>query len=241
MYTSVTKDTILVSLMSINNETGYRLPLDCVATAIKRAESPAFFHCDNVQGFMKDIINPKKLGIDLMSISGHKVHAPKGVGALYVAKGKRIKPLMFGGGQENSMRVGTENMAGICAFAQAVKSYKKNPEIKELNRFLREELSQFSQIEINSPDNASPYILNFSLGKIKGETMLHFLAEREIFVSTGSACSGSKASHVLQNMGLEKEKIETSLRISFSNDNNKEDIIALIKALKEGFKNLAHN
>ena len=240
IFDAITSDTILVSFMSVNNETGYKLPIDCVSSAIKRANSKAFFHCDNVQGFLKENISPKALGIDLMSISAHKVHASKGVGALYIGKGVHIKPQIFGGTHENSMRAGTENLPGICGFAKAVKAYKKNPEIKNLKKLLIKIVSSFPEVTINSPENSSDYILNFSLGKIKGETMQHFLAEKNIFVSTGSACSSSKPSHVLESLGYDKNRISSSIRVSFSNQNTKDDISALALALKEGFEKIAH-
>lgn len=241
IYENITADTILVSLMSVNNETGAILPLEAVSPAIKRANSKAIFHCDNVQGYLKTNINPKKLCIDLMSISGHKVHAPKGVGALYISKNSKIKPIIFGGGQEKNLRSGTENMSSICAFGVAVGEYEKSTNIKEIHSFAKEELLKIDEIKINSPTNGSPYILNFSLGKIKGETMLHFLSQKEIYVSTGSACSGAKPSNVLYAMGFDKERIESSIRLSFCKDTVKEELEFFISALKEGISSLSHN
>lgn len=240
IYENLTSDTILVSLMSVNNETGAILPLECVKSSIKRANSKAFFHVDNVQGFQKINLDIKKLGIDLMSISAHKVHGTKGTGALYINKEKRIKPIIFGGGQEKAIRSGTENIVGIASFGVAVSENDRSFNAKELNDYLREELSKIPEIIINSPKNASPYILNFSLGKIKGETMLHYLSQKEIYVSTGSACSGAKPSSVLTAMGLNKERIESSLRVSFSKENTREDIAMLCATINEGMKSLAY-
>ncbi len=240
VFNAVNEKTILVSLMSVNNETGAILPLEEVAGAIKRKAPRALFHTDNVQGFLKNKLNIKKLGIDLVSISAHKVHGMKGTGALYIAKNKRIKPLLLGGGQEKNIRSGTENLPGIVAFSEAVSLYKRENEVKALNEFLREELKKIPYIKINSPDNASPYILNFSLMKVRGETMLHYLSEREIYVSVGSACSGSKPSAVLSAMELSPKEIESSVRVSFSPNNNREDVDALIFHLKEGLENIAH-
>ncbi len=237
---AITEDTILVSLMSVNNETGYKMPIECVKQAIKNANSKAYFHCDNVQGFLKEDFYPEKLGIDLMSVSGHKVHAPKGVGALYIAKGVKIKPMLVGGGHENNVRAGTQNLPSICAFSKAVENYKKNPNIKELKQMLMDGLAKYEFVQINSPKMSSDYVLNISTGKIKGETMLHFLSQKQIFVSTGSACTGVNASHVLTSMNFDKPRIESSLRISFSKDSNSDDVNAFLSALEEGFQKIAY-
>ena len=200
---AVDAKTILVSVMAVNNETGVLLPLKDIASMIKRKKAPALFHTDAVQGFCKIPLQPKKLGVDLISVSGHKVHAPKGVGALYVKSGVRILPHSFGGGQE--------------------KNLKAMPEVV-----------------LNSPENALPYIVNLSAGRVRAETMLHFLAERNIFVSSGSACGKAKPSHVLSAMQLPKERVETSLRISLSTENTAEEMDAFADALKEGLQTLSH-
>lgn len=238
----IDEKTILVSIMMINNETGAVLPVKSAANAIKRKKSPALLHTDAVQAFTKTEIFPKKLGADLITVSGHKVHAPKGVGALYVSKQARILPTIFGGGQEKNLRSGTEGLSQICAFAKAVETSKDIKEsydyIESLNKYLRKELQNVPEVHINSPDNASPYVLNFAAGKVRAETMLHFLSDKDIYVSSGSACGRLKPSHVLEAMNLQKEIIDSSIRVSFSTDNNKEDIDALILALNEGLKTL---
>lgn len=237
---ALTKDTVLVSLMSVNNETGAMLPLSAVQPLLKRCGSQAVFHVDHVQGFGKIKLNRKRLGIDLMSLSGHKIHAPKGVGALYVKKGLRLMPRAFGGGQEKNLRPGTENVPGIGAFGQAVLELPAETAVARLNQKLRTGLAAIPGIVFNSPENASPYILNFSLGKIKGETMLHFLAERGIYVSTGSACSGGGMSHVLTAMGCERERVASALRLSFSAQNTLEEADVFLRELQAGINALAH-
>ncbi len=234
---AITADTILVSVMSVNNETGAILPIEFISKVIKRNAPKAFFHVDHVQGFQK--VKLKAKDIDLISISAHKVHAPKGCGALYMADRVRLKPIIFGSSQEKSIRPGTENVSSAVAFSHAV-SLNKKGNVEELNRYLRDELEKIPEIEINSPKDASPYILNISIGKIKGETMLHFLSNKGIYVSTGSACTGSNLSHVLTAMGLSREKVESSLRISFSKMNTIEEVEVLISALKEGLFSLAY-
>lgn len=241
---AINNKTILVSMMSVNNETGAILPLKAVASAIKRAKAPAIFHVDNVQGFGKLKLQPKKLGINLMTVSSHKVHGPKGAGALFVAQGTRISPRQFGGGQEKAFRPGTEAVPAICGFGAAVKALPgemaEETAIREIRDALKAELQAIPEISINSPEDALPYILNFSCGKIRSETMLHFLETKEIFVSSGSACAGGKASHVLHAMGLPAERIDSSVRVSFSRYNTPDQVAHFIDALKEGLATLAH-
>lgn len=244
VFEAVNEKTVLVSMMSVNNETGLLLPLSAVKPAIKRAKSPALFHVDNVQGFGKIKINPKKLGIDLMSISGHKLHAPKGVGALYVAPGARVMPRTFGGGQEKNIRPGTEPVPAICAFGEAVRLLPPEDEelaaIRRIHDSLLTGLLDIEGILINSPENSLPYILNFSCGRVRSETMLHFLEKKNIFVSTGSACSKSKPSHVLAAMGYSPERIDSSIRVSFSRYNTENQVQPFLSAIREGMTTLAH-
>lgn len=236
--------TILVSVMAVNNETGVMLPLKEISGIIKRKRSPVLFHTDAVQAFCKLAISPKKLGLDLVSVSGHKVHAPKGVGALYVKNGVRILPHSFGGGQEKNLRPGTEGVPLICAFGAAVDAMPTEREaesrVAEVRAHLLERLSEMPEVILNSPENAIPYITNISAGRVRAETMLHFLAERGIFVSSGSACGRAKPSHVLGAMGLSDRRIDSSLRISLCADNTKEEIDMFADALKEGLSVLSH-
>jgi len=236
--------TILVSVMAVNNETGAVLPLKEIASIIKRKRSPALFHTDAVQAFCKLPLSPKRLGLDLVSVSGHKVHAPKGVGALYVKSGVRILPHSFGGGQEKNLRPGTEGVPLICAFGAAVKNMPSEREAEERVRAVREHLlmrlGEMPEVELNSPENALPYIVNLSAGRVRAETMLHFLAEKGIFVSSGSACGKAKPSHVLEAMALSKMRIDTSLRVSLCAENTKDEIDAFADALKLGLETLSH-
>ena len=241
---AIDEKTILVSVMLTNNETGAIFPVQAASNAIRRKQSPALLHTDCVQAFGKLDFTPQKLGADLVTVSAHKLHGPKGAGALYVKKGVRILPRTFGGGQERNLRSGTESLPLICAFGEAVKELPKVsetlPKIEKLNAMLREGLSALPGVELNSPDNASPYILNFSAGAVRAETMLHFLSERGIFVSAGSACGKARPSHVLEAMGLPRERIASSIRVSFSRFTAEEDIAALLEALREGLHTLAH-
>lgn len=239
VYGAVTADTILVSVMSVNNEVGSILPVEAAARAIADKNAPALLHSDAVQAFGKLPLNPGKAGIDLMSVSAHKIHGPKGVGALYMKKGVHLTPHTYGGGQEKNVRPGTESMPLIAGFGVAVKALPDlSGELKameELNRHCRERLKEFPQVTVNSPEDALPYILNISVGGIRAETMLHFLSDREIYVSSGSACSKGKESPVLTAMCLPRERIASALRLSFSRYNTKEEIDIFIGALRDGF------
>lgn len=237
----IDSNTILVSLMAVNNEIGSILPFDKVSKIIKENHSPALLHCDCVQAYCKIPLKPKKIGVDLATISGHKIHAPKGVGALYIKEGVRIIPQQFGGEQESKIRPGTEALPLIGGFGKAVAmaDIQKNYEyITQLNNYAREKLCAIDEVVINSPKDALPYIINISVQGIRSETMLHYLEQFEIYVSSGSACAKGKPSHVLQAMNLNRDLADSALRISFSTDNTKEDIDALCEAVKNGLKTL---
>lgn len=237
---SVNSDTILVSVMAVNNETGATQDIGAAHNAIVKSGAPALLHCDAVQGFGKIALKPQKLGIDLMSVSAHKIHGPKGVGALYIRKGARIIPLHYGGEQERKIRPGTEALPLICAFGEAVKALppinKEYEYIKKLWEHCRKRVSDIPNVYINSPENALPYILNISAVGVRSETMLHYLAESGVYVSSGSACSKGKKSHVLSAMGLLPERIDSAIRISFSRFNTAEDIEIFAEKLSEGMK-----
>ena len=240
---AVTKDTILVSIMAVNNEIGSIQPIETVYRAIAAAGAPALFHVDAVQAFMKMPLLPKKFGIDLMTVSGHKINAPKGCGALYIRKGARILPLHFGGLQEKKIRPGTEPSPAVCAMGAAVEEHKdikgQTEYIRGLNTYCREKLAELDGVVINSDENCLPYIINFSLPGLRSETVLHFLAERNIFVSSGSACAKGHKSHVLTALGLLADLTDSAIRISFSSENTKNDIDILINSLKIGISTLA--
>lgn len=239
---AVDDKTILVSIMTANNETGALNDISKIRKIVTAKKSPALIHTDAVQAFGKINIKVKKTDVDLMTITAHKIHGPKGVGALYIKKGKRIVPLHFGGEQEKKIRPGTEALPLIGAFGVAVseleidKNYEK---ISELNAYARKKLSQIDGITFNSGENALPYIMNISVKGIRSETMLHFLAQNEIYVSSGSACAKGKPSHVLSAMGVSRDSADSALRISFSKYNTKDDIDVLAKYIEQGIQSLA--
>ncbi len=242
VFEAVNSDTILVSMMCVNNEVGTLLPSAAVPAAIAAANAPALFHVDAVQAFGKLTLNPARLKIDLMSVSAHKIHGPKGVGALYVRKGVHIVPRSYGGGQEKEIRPGTESAPLIAGFGAAVNALP-NPEterkaLMELNGYLRGQLEQMEGVTLNSPDDALPYILNLSNGSIRAETLLHYLADKGVYVSSGSACSKGKASHVLTAMGLPRERIASSLRLSFSRYSTKDEADLFLQAFRSGLEEL---
>lgn len=240
---AVDENTILVSVMSVNNETGCIMPVEQIFSAVKQKNSEVICHTDAVQAFGKININVKKLGADLLSVSSHKIHGPKGCGALFVKKGVRILSRTFGGEQEKKMRCGTEALPLIGAFGVACNELeidKNYDKISGLCDYARQKLSEIEGVSFNSPQDALPYVLNISAGKVRSETMLHFLEEYEIYVSSGSACAKGKPSHVLSAMGVTPERADSALRISFSKYNTKEDIDALCDALKQGLSFLVH-
>lgn len=239
---AIDEKTILVSVMYVNNEVGTILPIDKIRKIIDRKKSPAVLHSDCVQAFGKIPVKPKKLGLDIATVSGHKVHAPKGVGAIYIKKGLHPKPLLYGGEQEKKLRPGTEALPLIAGLGQAVSELEigKNYDyIKSLNAYAKEKLGEIDGISFNSPEDALHYIINFSVDGIRSETMLHFLAQREVYVSSGSACAKGKPSHVLSAMGLNQKRADSALRVSFSKENTEEDIDALVEGVKEGLSSLA--
>lgn len=239
---AVRADTVLVSMMYVNNETGAVLPVPSVKPVLKAVGSRALVHSDCVQAFGKLPVRPETLGADLISVSGHKVHAPKGVGALYISRNARILPLIYGGGQERGMRSGTESTLLIEAFAAAVRSLPPCGESAErlsaLWRDARQRLSALDGVVINSPDNALPYILNFSVTGIRSEVMMHHLESRDVFVSSGSACAKGGVSHVLAAQGIERSRADSAIRASFSRFTDAEDIDALVSAVADGISSL---
>lgn len=232
---AIDEKTILVSCMSINNETGARLPIESLKKAITFKNSPALLHIDATQSFLKYDIFPRKLGIDLLTVSAHKIYAPKGVGALYIKKGVRIKPITFGGEQFSSLRPGTEPTLLIAGFGGAIDEFGDNKQnavyVRELKQRVIDNLSSCEAIKINSPKDSSDYILNLSVKGIRSETMLHFLEQESFFVSSGSACAKGKKSHVLQSLGLDNATSDSAIRISFSKYNTFESVDALCERI----------
>lgn len=236
---AINDKTILVSMMYINNEVGSILPVEKIKKAVTRKNAPALIHIDCVQAFGKIPVRPKKLGADLASVTAHKIHGPKGSGALYIRKGVNISPRTFGGEQEKRIRPGTEAsplIAGFGAAVSALPDLKKQSEyISGLNTYARERLSEIDGLIFNSADNASPFILNIYIPSfMRSQTVIQELsAKYGIYVSSGSACAKGKRSHVLTAMHLPDERIDKSIRISFCRSNTKEDIDILADALKE--------
>lgn len=239
---AIDEKTALVSVMYVNNELGAVLPVETLKRAIKTKNSPALLHIDAVQAFGKIPVNVEKLGADLLSVSAHKVHGPKGVGALFVRRGVKIAPRMFGGEQQQKLRPGTEAVPLIAGFGAAVKQLRLSEQyesIRSLNELCRRELQKISEIDINSPNTAIPHILNVSTNAIKSETMLHFLSSEGIFVSSGSACAKGKKSRVLTEVGFSQRRIDTALRVSFSRYNTKSDVEEFVRRVRAGMETLA--
>ena len=230
-------DTIFVSIMAVNNETGTIQPFDKAKSVMKKKSPKAVLHVDGVQGFLKVDIKPKAMGIDLLSISGHKIGGIKGTGALYMADNIHINPLIAGGGQQKNMRSGTQNVPGIAAFGAACENYK--PVQKAVREELKKKIEEnIPNVKINGTNNNSGYVLNVSFIGIKAEILLHTLEAKGIYVSTGSACSTNKPmpSYVLTAMGCNKKEIEGAIRMSFSDEEF--DIDFVVKTLKEEVENI---
>lgn len=238
------EDTVLVTLMMVNNETGAVTDIAGIAKMLKAKGSKALLHTDAVQGFMKVPFSAKKLGADMISISGHKIHAPKGIGALYIKTGVKIKPLIRGGAQENGMRAGTEAMPQIAAFGKAAEiayaGMKENCEKMAALRTLAIDTlcSQLPEVQIIG--GGAPHILSVSLPGWRSEVLMNFLEAEGIYVSRSSACKKGGRSHVLEAMQLPAQVIDGAIRISFSRYSSEEDVRALCSALKRAHDTLAH-
>ena len=240
---AVGSKTALVTAMHVNNEVGSILDVAALAKAVKEKNSRTAVHIDGVQAWGKVPQRLNGTAIDSYAVSGHKIHAPKGVGALYVRRGYNLAPVFLGGGQEQKRRPGTENVAYIAAMARAIERMLADGgragRIAALNKTLRDALAGMPGIVLNSPADALPELVNFSVEGVKSETMLHFLESRDVYVSSGSACSRGEASHTLTAMGLPKSRVDTALRVSFSGESTPEDVRALLDALAEGMRTLA--
>ena len=237
-------DTVLVSLMLVNNETGAVTDIKAVSDVLKAAGSRALLHTDAVQAFLKIPFSADNLGADMISISGHKVHAPKGVGALYIRKGLKLKPFILGGGQEYGLRAGTEAMPQIAAFAAAVKAaYPKMPEYTNRMRTLKEELEDCIASAIPWAvfiGGDAPHILSLSLPGFRSEVLLNYLEARDIYVSKSSACKKGGRSHVLESIGLDSRIIDGALRVGLSRFTSEADTKAFADAVIEASASLAH-
>ncbi len=238
------EDTVLVSIMLVNNETGARFPLEEIIPAVRRAAPQALIHCDAVQAAGKLPIRVESLDVDLLTISGHKLHAPKGCGALYIKKGIRLLPRALGGEQEKKRRAGTEAVPLIAAFGAAVQAL---PDLREQDAHFRRLLGRLldglkgrDEVILHRPAAAVPYIVSLSVPGLRSETLLHFLSERGVMVSSGSACAKGAKSPVLTALSLPAREIDSALRISFCRDNTEDDIDRLLAGLQEAWNTLAH-
>ncbi|GFZ31846.1 cysteine desulfurase [Clostridium zeae] len=240
---SICKDTVLVSIMHVNNEIGAIQNLERIGNLIKERSQRAKFHVDAVQSFGKFKIDVKKYKIDMLSVSAHKIHGPKGTGFCYIRKGLSFAPLISGGGQEKGFRSGTENLPSALGMVKAAEEISKNLEsnfnkVTELKRYFIDKLQNIKDIKINSPldDKISPYVLNVSFIGVRAEVLLHLLEEKDIYVSTGSACSSrhisTKGSHVLNAIGLTEKEITGAIRFSFSSFNTIEEVDYVIEVLR---------
>ncbi len=248
LLAKVKEETLLVSCMHVNNETGVIQPIAEIGCALAALSHKVYFHVDAVQSFAKLPIDVKKNKIDFLSASGHKIHAPKGIGLLYVKKGVRILPLLNGGGQEKGMRSGTENVPGIAAFGVAIAEALAQREIRMQGMqavcealctgLQKEQIEFYSNSQMD--ENGVPYILNLSFPGAPAEVLLHYLEQDGICVSAGSACSSRKDifSHVLQAMDLPKERLASSLRFSFSGSNTVEEAQIVAKSLAKAVREI---
>ena len=238
-------DTILVTLMLVNNETGAVTDLAGVSRAIKEVGSPALLHCDAVQAFLKLPFTAKSLGAELISVSGHKIHAPKGVGALYIRNGLRLKPYILGGGQEEGRRAGTEAMPQIAAFGAACAIGRANlaENAARMAGYKREIVSRLSEAipELRHVETAAPHILSISLPGWRSEVLMNFLEAREVYVSKSSACKKGARSHVLEAIGLDAKTIDGAIRIGLSRYTTQEDVDALCQGLIDAHASLRHS
>lgn len=240
---AVDNDTFLATCMYVNNETGAINDIGEIFSAVKFKQPDCITHTDAVQGFLKLPMKASDMSADLITVSGHKIHAPKGIGAMYIKRGIRIPPLLHGGGQEKGLRSGTESVPLIAGLGAAVEAQLPNiptayKNAQMLGDRLRTQLSALPFVTINSGSNCSPYVMNISIQGIRSEIMLHFLESRHVYVSSGSACSKGKTSRVLTEMGLDAKLADTSLRISFSKMSAWGEIDLFVTALREGYMKL---
>lgn len=240
---AVCEDTILASVMYVNNEVGALEPVEEIGRFLKEKHPGVLFHVDAIQAYGKYRILPKKMGIDMLSVSGHKIHGPKGSGFLYVNEKVKIKPLLLGGGQQKGMRSGTDNVPGIAGLGEAAwEAYRDFEEKREhflrLKEYFMERVSKLEGVVLNSlpGEEGAPHIVSVSFRGVRSEVLLHALEERGIYVSSGSACSSNKklpVSTVLKEIGMERDLLDSTLRFSFSRFNTEEELSYCIEVLKE--------
>lgn len=237
-------DTILVSVMYVNNEIGSVQPLAQIGELLRRYNPQILFHVDAVQGYGKFRIYPKRIGVDMLSVSAHKIHGPKGVGFLYVGQRVKIRPILFGGGQQGGLRSGTENVPGIAGMAKATEEIYRNLEedvdrLYALRQRFLEGLARIDGVSVNGPGgrDCAPHIVSASIEGVRSEVLLHALEEKGIYVSAGSACAShhpdTAGSATLRAIGLKKELLSSTIRFSFSVFTTEEEIEYTLQALYE--------
>lgn len=233
------ENTCLVSMMLVNNETGYIMPVRETFMAVKRSFPEIITHCDCVQGYMKLPIKAASLGADLISLSAHKIHGVKGVGAIYIKKGVRVIPIVTGGKQEKGIRSGTESVPLIAAFGAAVDKFRptiaeRYERVSQLKAHLLGKMGGIENVAVNSPSDGSPYVINISAVGKRSEIMLHFLESKGIYVSSGSACSKGQQSGVLGEFGISGKRADGAVRISITAQTTEEELDEFAEALAEG-------
>lgn len=239
---AIRQDTVLVSVMYVNNEIGAVEPVEEISKVIKEKNPSTLFHVDAIQAYGKYRIRPKKQGIDLLSVSGHKIHGPKGVGFLYIRDGVKVKPMIYGGGQQNHMRSGTENVPGVAGLGVAAREMYTNHEEKvahliDLKDYMIGQMEELEGVVVNSlrGRESAPQIVSVSFQGVRSEVLLHALEEKGIYVSSGSACSAHhpQVSGTLKGVGISEKLLDSTLRFSFGMFNTKEEIDYCIHVLKE--------
>ncbi len=237
LFNAINEQTVLVSAMLVNNEIGSINDIADIRRMINEKHSPALLHCDAVQGYGKLCFKAATLGADLISVSGHKIHAPKGIGFLYKKSGVRLIPIISGGGQESGNRSGTESMPLIASLKGAIEEIgdinKNLQKVSALCNYAKARLLNTGLVTINSPESALPYILNISVNGYKAEPILNALSIKGIFVSKGSACAKGQRSYVLSEIGLSTDRIDSAIRLSFCKDNTSKEVDVFIEALTE--------
>ena len=239
---AIRPDTILVSIMHVNNEVGALQPVEEAGLLIKRMNPKTLFHVDAVQSFGKYRIYPKKSKIDMLSVSGHKIHGPKGTGFLYIDDHVKIKPILFGGGQQKGLRSGTENVPGVAGIGKATQLMYRNltedvERLYELKRHFTDGILEIKNVKVNGPmyEEGAPHIVSVSFAGVRSEVLLHALEDRGVYVSAGSACASNKhtVSTTLKSMGATQEMLDSTIRFSFSIFTTREELDYTLKCLNE--------
>lgn len=239
---AIRPDTILVSIMHVNNEVGAVQPVEEAGVLIKRMNPKTLFHVDAVQSFGKYRIYPKKCKIDMLSVSGHKIHGPKGTGFLYIDDHVKIKPILFGGGQQKGLRSGTENVPGVAGIGKATQLMYRNltedvERLYELKRHFTNGILEIKNVKVNGPmyEDGAPHIVSVSFAGVRSEVLLHALEDKGVYVSAGSACASNKhtVSATLKSMGATQEMLDSTIRFSFSIFTTREELDYTLKCLNE--------